>query len=116
MIKFISTFFPNTQKSTFLQSCGISDVVASCYAGRGRMIAEAFVTSEKSMSELEEIMMDGQQLQGPASAAAVNKMLKNNGLEDSFPLFTAVHRICTGQMSPDGLIDSLRHHPEHMGE
>ena len=37
-------------------------------------------------------MLGGQKLQGPETAAEVNFMLKEKGLEDQFPLFTAVHR------------------------
>ena len=31
-------------------------------------------------------------LQGPETAAEVNILLKKEGLEDKFPIFTAVHR------------------------
>lgn len=31
-----------------------------------------------------------------------------------FPLFTAIHRICIGEIKADKLIDSIRQHPEHM--
>jgi len=41
-------------------------------------------------------------------------MLKNKGLEEKFPLFTAVHRICIGELKPPQLIDCIRNHPEHI--
>jgi hypothetical protein len=31
----------------------------------------------------------------------------------SFPLFVTVHKICTGQLPPDQLINNIRNHPEH---
>jgi hypothetical protein len=31
-----------------------------------------------------------------------------------FPLFTAVHRICTGVLEPQKLIECIREHPEHV--
>ena len=31
-----------------------------------------------------------------------------------FPLFTAVHRICSGEIAPEQMIDCIRNHPEHM--
>lgn len=82
-------------------------------------------------------MLNGQKLQGPPTAEEVNYMLKNKGLEDKyvplcisklksyltkclyfyicrFPLFTAIHKICTNQLKPKDLIDCIRNHPEHM--
>jgi glycerol-3-phosphate dehydrogenase (NAD+) len=41
-------------------------------------------------------------------------MLKNKGMEDKFPLFTAIHKICTGQKPASEFIDCIKHHPEHM--
>lgn len=35
-------------------------------------------------------------------------------LQYRFPLFTAIHHICSGKLKPDQLIDCIRNHPEHM--
>lgn len=59
-------------------------------------------------------MLNGQRLQGPETAAEVNFMLKQKGMEDKFPLFTTVHKICVGEMKPSAFIEALRNHPEHM--
>ena len=59
-------------------------------------------------------MLNGQKLQGPITAEEVNYMLKGRNMEDRFPLFTAIHRICTGDLKPTDLIDCIRSHPEHM--
>jgi len=99
--------------STFFESCGVADLITTCYGGRNRRVSEAFVTTGKSLSELEAEMLGGQKLQGPETAAEVNFMLKQKGLEDQFPLFTAVHKICQGQMKVEEFIDQLRSHPIH---
>lgn len=53
-------------------------------------------------------------MQGPATADEVHGMLKAKDLLEKFPLFTAVHRICTEQIRPADLIDQIRNHPEHV--
>lgn len=63
---------------------------------------------------LEDELLSGQKLQGPATADEVHDMLKARNLIDKFPLFTAVHRICTDQLRPADLIDQIRSHPEHV--
>ena len=59
-------------------------------------------------------MLNGQKLQGPETAAEVNYVLAAKGLEDQFPLFTAVHKICKGDLPPEQLLDSLKNHPAHL--
>lgn len=114
MIKFVDIFFPGSRLSTFFESCGVADVITTCYGGRNRRVSEEFVKTGKSIVELEKELLNGQKLQGPLTAVEVNFMLKNKGLEEKFPLFTAVHHVCIGEKSPLEFIDCIRHHPEHM--
>ncbi|RZF37383.1 hypothetical protein LSTR_LSTR009734 [Laodelphax striatellus] len=88
MIKFVELFYAGCQLTTFFESCG-------------------------SIEVLEKEMLEGQKLQGPFTADEVNHMLKNKNLEDKFPLFTAVHKICIGEMPVSKFIDAIRFHPEH---
>jgi len=114
MIKFVDVFYPGGKLSTFFESCGVADLITTCYGGRNRKVSEAFVRTGKSIKELEDEMLNGQKLQGPFTAEEVNFMLKNKGMEDKFPLFTSIHHICTGQRPVSEFIDCIRHHPEHM--
>ncbi|XP_054281544.1 glycerol-3-phosphate dehydrogenase [NAD(+)], cytoplasmic isoform X2 [Macrosteles quadrilineatus] len=114
MIKFVDVFYPGSKLSTFFESCGVADLITTCYGGRNRKISEAFVKTGKSIKELEDEMLNGQKLQGPYTADEVNYMLRNKGMEDKFPLFTAVHKICVGELKPQAFIDCIRNHPEHM--
>lgn len=114
MIKFVDVFYPGGKLSTFFESCGVADLITTCYGGRNRKVAAAFVTSGKTIKQLEDEMLNGQKLQGPPTAEEVNFMLKNKQMEDKFPLFTAIHKICTGVLKPADMIDCIRNHPEHM--
>lgn len=68
----------------------------------------------QSIETLEKEMLNGQKLQGPFTAEEVNYMLKTKNMENKFPLFTAIHRICVGELKPMDFIDCIRSHPEHM--
>ncbi|KAF2361762.1 Glycerol-3-phosphate dehydrogenase NAD-dependent eukaryotic [Trinorchestia longiramus] len=114
IIKFCEVFYSGSQLGTFFESCGIADLITTCYGGRNRKVAEAFVKTGKSIEELEKEMLNGQKLQGPQTAAEVNFMLKSKDMEERFPLFTAIDRICRGELTPDQMIECIRNHPEHI--
>ncbi|KAG7269263.1 hypothetical protein CRUP_024890 [Coryphaenoides rupestris] len=100
--------------ATFLESCGVADLITTCYGGRNRKVAEAFAKTGKSIEELEKEMLNGQKLQGPATAAEVNHILKLKNLIDKFPLFNAVYQICYQGHPVKEFISCLQNHPEHM--
>ncbi|XP_059160819.1 glycerol-3-phosphate dehydrogenase [NAD(+)], cytoplasmic-like isoform X2 [Physella acuta] len=114
MIKFCEVFYPGSKLETFFESCGIADLITTCYGGRNRRVAEAFAKTGKSIEQLEQEMLDGQKLQGPPTAFEVNYMLKSKNMEDRFPLFTVVHKICIGEFPVKNMMDCLVNHPEHM--
>lgn len=114
MIKFCKVFYSNSMMATFLESCGVADLITTCYGGRNRKVGEAFAKTGKSIEQLEKEMLNGQKLQGPATAAEVNHMLKVKNMEEEFPLFTSVHRMCLGEYPVDTFIDCLKNHPEHI--
>ncbi|KAK7893168.1 hypothetical protein WMY93_022320 [Mugilogobius chulae] len=100
--------------STFLESCGVADLVTTCYGGRNRKVAEAFVHTGKSIAELEAEMLNGQKLQGPQTSAEVYKILQKKNLVNKFPLFAAVFQICFEGKEVKEFITCLQNHPEHM--
>ena len=92
---------------TFFESCGIADIITSCYGGRNRRVAEAFVLTKKSLAVLEEELLKGQKLQGPPTANNVYKWLEERGLTDQFPIMTTVYRICFEGGNPHDFLDDI---------
>lgn len=82
MTKFVDVFYPGSKLSTFFESCGVADLITTCYGGRNRKVSEAFVKTGQSIKQLEDSMLNGQKLQGPITAEEVNYMLKTKNMED----------------------------------
>lgn len=114
MIRFVDTFYPGSKLGTFFESCGIADLIATSFVGKNRKISEAFIRTGKTFAELEKEMLNGRPLLGPFTAREVNHMLKIKNVENKFPLFTAIHKICEGESTPTELYESLRYQPEEI--
>lgn len=100
MKKFCKKFYSGIKDETFFESCGIADVITTCFGGRNRKVAEAKVLTGKSIDALEVEMLNGQKLQGPLTAKEIYDSLAPKGLASEFPLFTAVYRICYENVPP----------------
>jgi glycerol-3-phosphate dehydrogenase (NAD+) len=95
MVKFCKMFYDGIEDDTFLESCGVADLITTCYGGRNRKCAEAFAAAgkSKSLEVIEAELLGGQKLQGTLTAKEVNHILKMKGLESEFPFFTTVYKI-----------------------
>ncbi|XP_068805232.1 glycerol-3-phosphate dehydrogenase 1-like protein [Struthio camelus] len=100
--------------ATFLESCGIADLITTCYGGRNRKVAEAFARTGKSIEQLENEMLNGQKLQGPQTSAEVYKILKQKNVLDKFPLFRSIYQICYEGRAVQDFISCLQNHPQHI--
>lgn len=107
MCKFAAQYYKGVRMDTFLESCGFSDIIATCYGGRNRRVSEKFVTAGKSIEELEQEMLNGQKLQGPLAALEVHKLLKEEKKEQDFPLMTAVYKICYEGVPPEEMLKMI---------
>ncbi|XP_003966720.2 glycerol-3-phosphate dehydrogenase [NAD(+)], cytoplasmic-like [Takifugu rubripes] len=115
MVAFAKMFCKGQVSSdTFLESCGVADLVTTCYGGRNRKVAEAFVKTSKSIAMLEEEMLNGQKLQGPQTSAEIYKLLQKKNLVNDYPLFSAIYQICFEGRDVKEFITCLQNHPEHM--
>lgn len=114
IIAFARTFCKDqASTATFLESCGVADLISSCYGGRNRKVAEAFARTGKSIQELEKELLNGQKVQGPHTTAQTHHILRKKGLLNKFPLFTAVYQICYEGKPVGELISCLQNHPEY---
>jgi len=104
-IKFAKMFFSGVLDDTFLESCGLADLVTTCFGGRNRKCAEAFAKKEGSWEELEKSMLNGQKLQGTITAKDVMVVLKSKGLTEEFPLFSRIYEIAFEGKDPSTLTE-----------
>jgi len=105
MIKFGKEFFGETVSTdTFTkESAGVADLITSCSGGRNFNGAKMAVERGVSVQEIEQKELNGQKLQGTSTAAEVYSFLQKRGLENEYPLFTAVHDILEGRKTVEDI-------------
>jgi glycerol-3-phosphate dehydrogenase (NAD+) len=103
--KFAKMFFSGVQDDTFMESCGLADLVTTCFGGRNRKCAEAFAKGEGTWDEIEAKLLNGQKLQGTITAKDVATVLKTKGKEAEFPLFMRIHEIAFEGKAVSSIID-----------
>ncbi|KAI8611772.1 NAD-dependent glycerol-3-phosphate dehydrogenase C-terminus-domain-containing protein [Chytriomyces sp. MP71] len=104
MRKFSKLFHSQVKDNTFFESCGVADVITTCFGGRNRKVAEARVLTGKSFEQLEVELLNGQKLQGTLTAKEVHLILQQKGVTHDFPLFTQVYNICYEGHDPSTII------------
>ncbi|KAL1920520.1 uncharacterized protein VTP21DRAFT_897 [Calcarisporiella thermophila] len=105
--RFSQSFYPGVKSETFFESCGVADLITTCYGGRNRKVAEAHVLTGKSFEQLEQEMLNGQKLQGTLTAKEVYSILEDKQMVKDYPLFVSVYRVCYEGLAPAGLIEYL---------
>ena len=103
---------PSVQDATFFESCGVADLITTCYGGRNRRCAERFAHAVQAgrpvgWEELEREELGGQKLQGTHTAAKLFDVLQCRGLVAAFPLFNAVYQIAFNGGHPSAIVRDL---------
>ena len=83
---------------TFVESCGVADLITTCFGGRNRKCAEIFAKNKaagtaKDWDTIEAEELNGQKLQGTGTAKDVMTCLEKAGKTGEFKLFTAIYNI-----------------------
>jgi len=109
IINFAQTHFPGVRDKTFFESCGIADLVVTCYGGRNRQCAEAFVKADgaKSFEDIEKELLNGQKLQGTLTVKEVYRILERDGTLEEYPLFSSIYRIAFEDAPPESMIAAV---------
>jgi glycerol-3-phosphate dehydrogenase (NAD+) len=102
MKTFIRHFHPDAKDSTFLESCGVADLITTCFGGRNRKCAEAFVKAagKKDWEQIEKELLGGQKLQGTLTAQEIWPVMQKHNLCDKLPLLTTIYRIAFEDKAP----------------
>lgn len=126
MAKFGRLFFSGVKNATWAESCGVADLITTCYGGRNRRCAEAFAreqlerykmnnkrdTNEECQqhwARIEKELLNGQKLQGTLTAKEVYILLKSRGeYVNAFPLMKTVYEIAfEGRPIPE-IVDGIK--------
>ncbi|WVQ97429.1 glycerol-3-phosphate dehydrogenase (NAD(+)) [Kwoniella sp. CBS 9459] len=108
MTEFCLEFFEGSQRATFSnESAGIADLITTCYGGRNRKCAEEFAKSGQPFDVIEKKLLNGQKLQGTATAEEVHNFLRARKRVHAYPLFEKVYQISFEGMAPKQLVNGL---------
>jgi len=112
MEAFVKHFYPMTSSHVFSESCGVADLITTCFAGRNRKCAEAFAASRvegksRDWEDIETELLNGQKLQGVLTAEEIYPLIKLHGLESQLPLICAIYMIASKGAHPRTLFETL---------
>lgn len=115
MAKFCHMFFEGVRDSTFTESCGMADLITTCYGGRNRKCAEEFARErqqadvdmcdqsgeiiheemkcEKMWEKIEGDLLNGQKLQGTLTVKEAYALLQARRVLHQFPLLKVIYEI-----------------------
>lgn len=111
MAKFCHMFFDGVRDNTFTESCGMADLITTCYGGRNRKCAEAYARQqqadaksgeaiaygekqcEEMWQKIEGDLLNGQKLQGTLTVKEAYSLLGSQRLLNDFPLIKVIYEI-----------------------
>ena len=108
--KFCNMFYDGIDDDTFLESCGVADLITTCFGGRNRKCADIFAKcicdgAKKEWDVIEAEELNGQKLQGTGTAKDVMTCLNAKECAKDFPLFCAIYKIAFEGAAPKSIIE-----------
>jgi len=99
----------NIKSQTYLESCGVADLITTCFGGRNRKCADIYAKNvaagtKKEWDVIEAEELNGQKLQGTGTAKDVMTCIKKAGAEKEFPLFVMIHAIAFEGKEPNNIV------------
>jgi glycerol-3-phosphate dehydrogenase (NAD+) len=127
MAKFCHMFFDGVRDDTFTESCGLADLITTCYGGRNRKCAEAFAKAqlqdsvihqdekhcEALWAKIETDLLNGQKLQGTLTAKEAFALLENQRVLGDFPLIRVIHEIAFHGKPVGDIVEGISVAPRH---
>merc|ERR1719183_1100078 len=117
MQRFCEVFYGDRKikNETFLESCGVADLITTCFGGRNRKCADIFAKNVKAgtpkdWATIETEELNGQKLQGTGTAKDVMTALKGKfggeaEAQKEFPLMVQIYKIAFAGAAPATLIE-----------
>jgi len=104
---FIRFFYPETKDQTFMESCGVADLITTCFSGRNRKCAEAYAQAggSRAWADIEAELLNGQKLQGTLTAEEIWPVIQYHKLCARLPLLTATCQIALEGRAVASLVD-----------
>ena len=123
MAKFCHMFFDGVRDDTFTESCGMADLITTCYGGRNRKCAEAFAKARISKSsqynndntkdigslwnQIEADLLKGQKLQGTITAKDAYNLICSKNVANDFPLIKIIYEISFEGKPVESIIEGI---------
>ena len=109
MLRFARAHYGETVRAeTFFESCGVADLITTCFGGRNRKCAAAFVeraAAGVTWEEIEAEMLGGQKLQGTGTCRELFVTLTNEDALAQYPLFHATYRVMMREAQPSAILE-----------
>lgn len=119
--EFCHIYFDGVQPETFTESCGMADLITTCYGGRNRKCAEEFArrkmklrdsgTTQSSCgmlwNEIEHDLLNDQKLQGTHTLVDMYAAIESEGVLGNFPLLEKIHSIAFGSEPVESIVDGI---------
>ncbi len=124
MKRFCMLFLGGVREDTFYQSCGIADLITTCYSGRNYKCAREFgcrqqkekqqqqqqwddTKCQSEWNDIESTFLNGQKLQGTLTCNEVYIILSSRNLLSSFPLFHTIYDIAFQGRPVNEIVDGI---------